>query len=127
MRVLLFLVFGIIVGGVARLIIPGRSPRGWATSMLIGAAGSMVGGLLASGLGLNVEGQRTGFVVSILGAVLWLTIYHLIRRRPSSRSSATTESTSSDAEHAADDAARLSQRSRALRRFAAFRPRGSRS
>jgi uncharacterized membrane protein YeaQ/YmgE (transglycosylase-associated protein family) len=119
MRVLLFLAFGLIIGGVVRLVLPGRSPRGWATSMLIGAAGSMVGGLLASGLGLNVEGQRSGFLISILGALAWLAIYDLIRRRAGSALG------HPHAHH--DDASEANARAeRAARRASSFRPRGTR-
>ena len=83
MRIILFLVFGLIIGAVAWMIVPGRAPRGWAVAMLIGAAGAMVGGLLGSALGLNVEGSRSGFLASVLGAVGWLGLYHLIRHRAS--------------------------------------------
>jgi len=84
-RIVLFLLFGLVIGAIVGIVIPGRAPRGWVMSMVIAAAGSMVGGLLASALGLNTEGSRSGFVLSVLGAVTWLALYHLIRRRAGSR------------------------------------------
>jgi uncharacterized membrane protein YeaQ/YmgE (transglycosylase-associated protein family) len=86
-RIALFLVFGLVCGAVSALVLPGRTPRGWAVSMLIGAAGAMVGGLLGSGLGLNTEGSRLGFLISILGAASWLGIYQLLLRRARSHAS----------------------------------------
>ena len=46
MSVILFLIFGLIVGALARLIVPGREPGGWLTSLVIGVAGAFLGGFL---------------------------------------------------------------------------------
>lgn len=86
MRIALFLVFGLVCGALSALVLPGRTPRGWAVSMVVGAAGAMVGGLLSSGLGFNTEGSRLGFLISILGAASWLAIYQLMLRRARLRS-----------------------------------------
>lgn len=79
--ILLFLVCGLVIGAVVGIVVPGRTPSGWGMSMVIGAAGAMVGGLLASALGLNTEGARAGLFMAALGAVSWLALYHLIRHR----------------------------------------------
>jgi uncharacterized membrane protein YeaQ/YmgE (transglycosylase-associated protein family) len=81
MHLVLFLLFGLVVGALARLVVPGREPGGWIISMCIGIAGSFTGGLLGRGLGLYREGEPAGFVMSLLGAVLLLVVYHAFARR----------------------------------------------
>jgi uncharacterized membrane protein YeaQ/YmgE (transglycosylase-associated protein family) len=81
MHFLLFLLFGLIVGALARLIVPGREPGGWIVSMAIGVAGAVVGGMLGSVLGLYREGEPAGFVMSLLGAVLLVVAYQAVTRR----------------------------------------------
>jgi uncharacterized membrane protein YeaQ/YmgE (transglycosylase-associated protein family) len=81
MSLLLFLVFGLIVGALARLIVPGREPGGWIVSIGIGIAGSLLGGFLGRVLGLYREGEPAGFLMSLLGAVLLVAGYHAIARR----------------------------------------------
>jgi uncharacterized membrane protein YeaQ/YmgE (transglycosylase-associated protein family) len=77
----LFLLFGLIVGALARLIVPGREPGGWVVSMIIGVVGSFVGGLLGRALGLYREGEPAGFFMSLVGAVLLVAAYHATTRR----------------------------------------------
>jgi uncharacterized membrane protein YeaQ/YmgE (transglycosylase-associated protein family) len=70
-----WLIFGAIIGVLARFIMPGRDPMGWVMTILPGIAGSVVGGLL---LGLVVGGRGTdptGWIGSILGALLLLWLY----------------------------------------------------
>jgi uncharacterized membrane protein YeaQ/YmgE (transglycosylase-associated protein family) len=81
MSLILFLVFGLIVGALARLIVPGREPGGWVISMLIGIVGSFVGGFLGRSLGLYRDGEPAGFLMSLLGAVLLVVAYHALTRR----------------------------------------------
>jgi uncharacterized membrane protein YeaQ/YmgE (transglycosylase-associated protein family) len=81
MSLILFLVFGLIVGALARLIVPGREPGGWVISMLIGVVGSFVGGFLGRSLGLYRDGEPAGFLMSLLGAVLLVVAYHALTRR----------------------------------------------
>ncbi|HKQ67869.1 MAG TPA: GlsB/YeaQ/YmgE family stress response membrane protein, partial [Polyangiaceae bacterium] len=69
MNLILFLVFGLIVGALARLIVPGREPGGWLTSLAIGVAGAFLGGFLGRTFGLYQSGETTGgFVMSLIGA-----------------------------------------------------------
>jgi uncharacterized membrane protein YeaQ/YmgE (transglycosylase-associated protein family) len=81
MSIILFLVFGLIVGAIARLIVPGRDPGGWVISMIIGVVGSMLGGFLGHAFGMYREGESAGFVMSLLGAILLVAGYHAITRR----------------------------------------------
>ena len=82
MSIILFLVFGLIVGALARLIVPGREAGGWGLSMIIGVVGSFLGGMLGRALGVYREGEMTGgFLMSLLGAVILVAGYHAIARR----------------------------------------------
>jgi uncharacterized membrane protein YeaQ/YmgE (transglycosylase-associated protein family) len=81
MHLLLFLLFGLIVGALARLIVPGKEPGGWIVSMILGVCGSFLGGILGRAVGLYREGESAGFFTSLLGAVVLVAIYHAIGRR----------------------------------------------
>jgi uncharacterized membrane protein YeaQ/YmgE (transglycosylase-associated protein family) len=75
-------VIGLIVGLVAKLLMPGKDPGGFIITAIIGIAGS----LLATWVGQNVfgwyqEGQSAGFIASVIGAIVLLLIYHLLRRK----------------------------------------------
>ncbi len=76
------ILIGLVVGALAKLIMPGKDPGGIIITILIGIAGSLVGTWLGRALGLYQEGQSAGFIMSLIGAILLLGIYHLIRRRP---------------------------------------------
>lgn len=81
MHFILFLVFGLVVGALARFIVPGKEPGGWVVSMVIGVAGSFLGAFLGRGLNMYREGEPAGFVMSLLGAIVLTVGYHLIVRR----------------------------------------------
>jgi uncharacterized membrane protein YeaQ/YmgE (transglycosylase-associated protein family) len=82
MSVILFLIFGLIVGALARLIVPGREPGGWLTSLVVGVAGAFLGGFLGRVFGLYTHDVTTGgFVMSLIGAVILVAIYQAISRR----------------------------------------------
>jgi len=74
-----WIIFGLIVGLIARLLHPGRDPAGFVITAVLGIAGSLLGGLLGRALGLYREGQGAGLIMSILGAILLLVIYHRLR------------------------------------------------
>jgi uncharacterized membrane protein YeaQ/YmgE (transglycosylase-associated protein family) len=81
MHLIAFLIFGLIVGALARLIVPGREPGGWVVSMLLGVLGAFVGGFLGRAFGLYGPGQTAGFIMSLIGAILVVAIYHAATRR----------------------------------------------
>lgn len=83
MSTLLFLIFGLIVGALARLIVPGKDPGGWIVSMVLGVVGSFVGGFLGRALSIYREGEPAGFVMSLLGAIILVVAYHAIAGRRS--------------------------------------------
>jgi uncharacterized membrane protein YeaQ/YmgE (transglycosylase-associated protein family) len=80
MHFILFLLFGLVVGIVARFFVPGREPGGWVVSMLLGIAGAYVGGFVGRAFGFYGSSQSAGFLISVLGAVLLLLAYHALRR-----------------------------------------------
>lgn len=81
MHLIMFLVFGLIVGALARLVVPGREPGGWVVSMVLGVLGSFLGGFLGRAMNLYQEGEPAGFIMSFIGAVIVVAGYHLITRR----------------------------------------------
>ena len=83
MHILWMLVIGLIVGALAKLIMPGKDPGGVIITMLIGVAGALLAGFLGRSLGWYEAGESAGFIASIIGAVLLLAIYRMVvgRRR----------------------------------------------
>jgi uncharacterized membrane protein YeaQ/YmgE (transglycosylase-associated protein family) len=77
-------IIGLIVGALAKLVMPGKDPGGIWITMLLGVAGSLVATYLGRVVGLYQEGQSAGFIMSILGAVLLLAIYRMIKGKPAS-------------------------------------------
>ena len=75
------LIVGLIVGALAKLLMPGRDPGGVFVTMLIGVAGALIAGFIGRMLGLYGPGQRAGFLMSVLGAMLLLAIYRLVKPR----------------------------------------------
>jgi uncharacterized membrane protein YeaQ/YmgE (transglycosylase-associated protein family) len=75
------ILIGLIVGAVAKLIMPGQDPSGFIITMLLGIAGSVVGTWIGRALGLYQEGQSAGFIMSVIGAIILLAIYHFFTRR----------------------------------------------
>lgn len=71
---------GLVVGLVAKLLMPGKDPGGWIITMVLGLAGSFVGTWIGRGLGRYQEGQGAGFLMSVVGAVILLGAYHLLKR-----------------------------------------------
>jgi uncharacterized membrane protein YeaQ/YmgE (transglycosylase-associated protein family) len=76
------LVIGLIVGAIAKLLMPGKDPGGIWITMVLGVAGSLVATYLGRALGWYATGQSAGFIMSILGAMLLLLLYRFIRRPP---------------------------------------------
>jgi uncharacterized membrane protein YeaQ/YmgE (transglycosylase-associated protein family) len=79
--VLGWIVFGLIVGALAKLVMPGRDPGGIIVTMLLGIAGALLGGFLGRAMGLYGPGQAAGFLMSFLGAVILLMLYRMMVRR----------------------------------------------
>jgi uncharacterized membrane protein YeaQ/YmgE (transglycosylase-associated protein family) len=69
------IIVGLLVGALAKLLMPGRDPGGFIVTILIGIAGSIVAGFLGRFAGWYAEGEPAGFIASILGAILLLFLY----------------------------------------------------
>lgn len=76
--VLGWILFGLIVGAVAKLVMPGRDPGGIIVTMLIGIVGALVGGWLGQTLGWYGPNEGAGFFMSLLGAILLLWLYRVL-------------------------------------------------
>ena len=74
-----WIIFGLIVGIVAKLLMPGRDPGGFVITILLGIAGAIVGGFLGRFLGLYRPGQPAGFIMAVLGSILLLMLYRFTR------------------------------------------------
>jgi uncharacterized membrane protein YeaQ/YmgE (transglycosylase-associated protein family) len=72
---------GLIVGALAKLIMPGKDPGGIFVTMLIGIVGSFLGTWLGRLVGHYGPEDSAGFLMSLVGALILLGIYHLIKRR----------------------------------------------
>ena len=77
MHFLWMLFIGLIVGALAKLIMPGRDPGGIFVTMLLGVAGSLLAGFFGRLVGLYQPGQGAGFIMSVIGAVVLLALYRL--------------------------------------------------
>ncbi len=83
MHILWMIIVGLVVGAIAKLVMPGNDPGGIIVTMLLGVAGSLVAGFLGRAVGWYTEGQSAGFIASIFGAIILLAIYRLIIGRSS--------------------------------------------
>jgi uncharacterized membrane protein YeaQ/YmgE (transglycosylase-associated protein family) len=73
-----WIVFGLIVGALAKLLMPGRDPGGIIVTMLLGIVGAMLGGFVGRALGMYGSNDSAGIFMSILGAVLVLMVYRMM-------------------------------------------------
>lgn len=80
MSILITLLTGLVIGGLAKLLFPGKQPGGIIATMLLGIAGSFVAALVGQALGLCVMGTATGLLASVLGSMALLGIFHLVTR-----------------------------------------------
>ncbi|KAB7619540.1 GlsB/YeaQ/YmgE family stress response membrane protein [Alkalilimnicola sp. S0819] len=82
MGIIAWIIFGLIAGIVAKFLMPGKDPGGIFITIILGIVGALVGGFIASALGLgDVSGFNLGsFVIAVLGAILLLFIYRMVKR-----------------------------------------------
>lgn len=83
MGILSWIVFGLLAGFVAKLLMPGRDPGGFFVTILIGIAGALIGGFIARALGMgDISGFNLGsFLIAVVGAVILLIGYRMMKRR----------------------------------------------
>ena len=75
------MIFGVIVGAIAKLLMPGRDPGGIIVTMALGIAGALIGGFLGRAFGWYGPNDGAGFFMSLIGAILLLWIYRTIVAR----------------------------------------------
>jgi uncharacterized membrane protein YeaQ/YmgE (transglycosylase-associated protein family) len=78
MSVLGWILFGLVVGVVGKLLMPGRDPGGFILTILLGIAGALLGGFVGQSLGFYQPGEPAGFVMAVLGSIILLLIYRLV-------------------------------------------------
>ena len=80
MGILGWIVFGLVVGALAKLVMPGKDPGGIIVTILLGIVGAVVGGFLGRLLGLYEAGEPAGFIGALIGSILLLWIYRKTRK-----------------------------------------------
>jgi uncharacterized membrane protein YeaQ/YmgE (transglycosylase-associated protein family) len=82
MGILWTLIIGLVVGAIAKLIMPGRDPGGIIVTMLIGIAGALLAGFLGRAMGWYADpGEGPGIIASVIGAIVLLWLYRIFTRR----------------------------------------------
>jgi len=81
MGILAWIVFGLVVGIIAKVLTPGRDPGGFIITMLLGIAGALLGGFIGRAMGFYGPDQPAGWLMSIGGAVVLLLLYRVMVRR----------------------------------------------
>ncbi|HUF41547.1 MAG TPA: GlsB/YeaQ/YmgE family stress response membrane protein [Verrucomicrobiae bacterium] len=75
-----WIIFGLVVGVIGKLLMPGRDPGGFVITILLGIAGALLGGFLGRAFGLYDEGDPVGFIMAVLGAIILLVLYRMMFR-----------------------------------------------
>ena len=81
MGIISAIIIGLIIGAIAKFLMPGKDPGGWIVTILIGVAGSFIGTYLGQAVGLYRTGEPAGFIGSIVGAMILLLLYRLVVKR----------------------------------------------
>jgi uncharacterized membrane protein YeaQ/YmgE (transglycosylase-associated protein family) len=81
MGILSWILFGLVVGIIAKVLTPGRDPGGIIITILLGIAGALLGGFIGRALGFYGPEQTAGWLTSILGAIVLLLLYRLLAPR----------------------------------------------
>ena len=81
MTIIWAIIIGFIVGIVAKFLMPGRDPGGFIITALLGIVGALVATFLGQAMGIYAAGQSAGFIGAVIGAIVVLLVYHMIRRR----------------------------------------------
>ena len=75
------IVIGLIIGLVARFLMPGRDPMGFILTAVLGIVGAWLGTFIGERLGMYDNGEPAGFLMAVLGAVIVLAIYRMVAGR----------------------------------------------
>jgi uncharacterized membrane protein YeaQ/YmgE (transglycosylase-associated protein family) len=77
------LIVGLVVGAIAKFLMPGKDPGGIIITMLLGVAGALLANFIGTQTGIYESGEAAGFVASVIGAVILLAIYRAVTRHKS--------------------------------------------
>lgn len=81
MGIIGWILFGLIVGAIAKFVMPGKDPGGIIVTILIGIAGALLAGFIGKTLGWYGDEDAAGYIASILGAIILLALYRVVARR----------------------------------------------
>jgi uncharacterized membrane protein YeaQ/YmgE (transglycosylase-associated protein family) len=81
MGILSWILFGLVIGIIAKLLMPGRDPGGFIVTILLGIAGALLGGFIGRAMGFYGPNESAGWIISILGAIILLALYRMMVRR----------------------------------------------
>ncbi len=81
MSIIWAIIIGFIVGLIAKFLMPGRDPGGFIITAVLGIVGALVATFIGRAMGLYAANESAGFIASVIGAMIVLFIYHLVRRR----------------------------------------------
>jgi uncharacterized membrane protein YeaQ/YmgE (transglycosylase-associated protein family) len=77
MGIIGWILFGLVVGVVAKFLMPGRDPGGFIITAALGIVGALLGGFIGQALGFYHEGEPAGFLMAVVGSVILLLLYRL--------------------------------------------------
>lgn len=83
MDIIYTIVIGLVVGIIAKFLVPGKDPGGFIITTLIGIAGAMLAKFIGQGLGWYSEGEAAGFIASVVGAIILLLLFRMVVGRRS--------------------------------------------
>jgi uncharacterized membrane protein YeaQ/YmgE (transglycosylase-associated protein family) len=83
MHIIGWIVFGLVVGLIAKFLMPGRDPGGFVITAVIGIVGAVLGGFVGRMIGLYKDGDPVGFVMAVIGAIILLAAYRFTIGRTS--------------------------------------------
>jgi len=81
MGILYAIFIGLLVGAIAKFLMPGKDPGGWIITILLGLAGSMVAHFIGRGLGWYGDTEPAGFIASVFGAIILLVLYRMVAKK----------------------------------------------
>ncbi|HUG35785.1 MAG TPA: GlsB/YeaQ/YmgE family stress response membrane protein [Candidatus Limnocylindrales bacterium] len=81
MGLIIWIVFGLVVGIVAKFLMPGRDPGGIFVTIILGIVGAVLGGFMGRALGLYQADEPAGFFMAVLGAIVLLVLYRMVAGR----------------------------------------------
>ena len=83
MGIIWTLIIGLVVGFIARAVIPGEQKLGWIMTAVLGVAGSFLASFIGKAMGMYSDGSPAGWIASVLGAVVLLIIYGIVQKKSS--------------------------------------------